>query len=168
MDILRSWLTDFASNDNGKKRTSFTRNEIIEKHQRIINFSEKVENLYTYIALLQFASNTIMICSLAFLIVSVSKELKLKYCSQSIKLLLFIAYLLIINLINSVTFYNIDKIYQLFIILRKQTKNSLAYHFDITGDWYAQRNRADNKISLILRYNESRSLSILFCWRIFE
>ncbi|KAL6429635.1 hypothetical protein ACFW04_007516 [Cataglyphis niger] len=68
MDILRSWLTDFAS--NGKKRTSSTRNEIIEKHQRIINFSEKVENLYTYIALLQFASNTIMICSLAFLIVS--------------------------------------------------------------------------------------------------
>lgn len=84
MDILRSWLTDFASNENGKKRTSSTRNEIIEKHQRIINFSEKVENLYTYIALLQFASNTIMICSLAFLIVGVSKELKLKYCSQCV------------------------------------------------------------------------------------
>ncbi|CAL1674348.1 unnamed protein product [Lasius platythorax] len=70
MDILRSWLTDFASNENGKKRALFTTNKIIEKHQRIINFSEKVENLYTYIALLQFASNTIMICSLAFLIVS--------------------------------------------------------------------------------------------------
>lgn len=94
MDILRSWLTDFASNENGKKRALFTTNKIIEKHQRIINFSEKVENLYTYIALLQFASNTIMICSLAFLIVSVSKELKLKYY-LAIKLLQLIAYLLI-------------------------------------------------------------------------
>ncbi|XP_072750609.1 odorant receptor 4-like [Anoplolepis gracilipes] len=70
MDILRNWLIEFSSNENGKKRSLFTTNEIIEKHQRIINFSEKVENLYTYIALLQFASNTIMICSLAFLIVS--------------------------------------------------------------------------------------------------
>ncbi|XP_011263780.2 odorant receptor 4 [Camponotus floridanus] len=70
MNILRSWLMDFTSNESVKKRTIFTTNQIIEKHQRIINFSEKVENLYTYIALLQFASNTIMICSLAFLIVS--------------------------------------------------------------------------------------------------
>ncbi|GAB1863063.1 Odorant receptor [Camponotus japonicus] len=70
MNILHSWLMDFTSNESVKKRTIFTINQIIEKHQRIINFSEKVENLYTYIALLQFASNTIMICSLAFLIVS--------------------------------------------------------------------------------------------------
>jgi len=83
MNILHSWLMDFTSNESVKKRTIFTINQIIEKHQRIINFSEKVENLYTYIALLQFASNTIMICSLAFLIVSVSKELKLKYYSEN-------------------------------------------------------------------------------------
>ncbi|KAF3054635.1 Odorant receptor 049 [Nylanderia fulva] len=70
INILHGWLADFASDENGKKRALFMTNKIIKKHQRIINFSEKVENLYTYITLLQFASNTIMICSLAFLIVS--------------------------------------------------------------------------------------------------
>jgi len=73
MDILRYWLINFAPK-SGKKHESITTNKIIQKHQKIINFSKNVENLYTYIALLQFASNTIMICSLAFLIVSVSKN----------------------------------------------------------------------------------------------
>ncbi|KAL6429649.1 hypothetical protein ACFW04_007519 [Cataglyphis niger] len=44
--------------------------KIIQKHQKIIHFSENIECLYTYIALLQFVSNTIMICSLGFLIVA--------------------------------------------------------------------------------------------------
>lgn len=164
MDILRSWLTDFASNENGKKRALFTTNKIIKKHQRIINFSEKVENLYTYIALLQFASNTIMICSLAFLIVSVSKELKLKYCLID---KIAAAYRVFVNTVNSidfVTFYNVE-IYRLFSILHKQ---ALLRIILITGNWYARRDRAYNKISLILYYNESRSLHILLCWRISE
>lgn len=76
MDILRYWLINFASKENGKKRESITTDKIIQKHQKIINLSKNVENLYTYIALLQFLSNTIMICSLAFLIVSVSKRLE--------------------------------------------------------------------------------------------
>ncbi|XP_011631575.2 putative odorant receptor 92a [Pogonomyrmex barbatus] len=69
MDILCYWLTNFASK-SGKKHESITKDKIIQKHQKIINLSENVEHLYTYIALLQFASNTIMICSLGFLIVS--------------------------------------------------------------------------------------------------
>nr|XP_012219942.1 PREDICTED: odorant receptor 4-like [Linepithema humile] len=71
MDILHYWLTNLTPKKNSQKKTeSVTANEIIQKHQKIIKFSETIENLYTYIALLQFASNTIMICSLAFLIVS--------------------------------------------------------------------------------------------------
>ncbi|XP_011147090.2 odorant receptor 4-like [Harpegnathos saltator] len=72
MDIVTCWLMNLASQETGKKRESnvVRTGEIVEKHQRIINLSENVENLYTHIALLQFASNTIMICSLAFLIVS--------------------------------------------------------------------------------------------------
>ncbi|XP_036141353.1 odorant receptor 13a isoform X1 [Monomorium pharaonis] len=69
MDILRCWLLNFASQEN-EKNESITTGKIIQKHQKIINFSKNIENLYTYIALLQFTSNTIMICSLAFLIVS--------------------------------------------------------------------------------------------------
>ncbi|XP_011631564.1 putative odorant receptor 92a [Pogonomyrmex barbatus] len=44
--------------------------KIIRKHQKIIHLSENIENLYSYIALLQFTSNTVMICSLGFLIVT--------------------------------------------------------------------------------------------------
>lgn len=80
MDILRYWLEDFASKKNCKKdgRTVVAASEIIEKHQRIISLSEHVENLYMHITLLQFTLNTIMICSLAFLIVKVSRELGIK------------------------------------------------------------------------------------------
>ncbi|XP_011870743.1 PREDICTED: odorant receptor 13a-like isoform X2 [Vollenhovia emeryi] len=70
MDILRGWLMNFAPKESGKKHESITPDKIVQKHQKIINFSKNVEKLYTHIALLQFASNTIMICSLAFLIVS--------------------------------------------------------------------------------------------------
>lgn len=84
MDILRYWLINFASKENGKK--SITTDKIIQKHQKIINLSKSVENLYTYIALFQFLSNTIMICSLAFIIVSVSK--KLEYCILRTSLLI--------------------------------------------------------------------------------
>lgn len=79
MDILHCWLINLVPKENEKKHESITTDKIIQKHQKIINFSKNIENLYTYIALLQFASNTIMIC-LGFLIVSVSKKLKLKYC----------------------------------------------------------------------------------------
>lgn len=83
MDILHYWLTNLVPKENSQKKSeSITANEIIQKHQKIIKFSKNVENLYTYIALLQFASNTIMICSLAFLIVSVSTELKLEHCTR--------------------------------------------------------------------------------------
>lgn len=58
--------------------------KIIQKHQKIINFSENIESLYTYIALLQFVSNTIMICSIAFVIVTVSKIIVYKIIIFSI------------------------------------------------------------------------------------
>ncbi|KAL6429646.1 hypothetical protein ACFW04_007519 [Cataglyphis niger] len=68
IEILRYWLTQLASREN--KSIAITMKKIIQKHQKIIHFSENIECLYTYIALLQFVSNTIMICSLGFLIVA--------------------------------------------------------------------------------------------------
>ncbi|XP_018401504.1 PREDICTED: odorant receptor 4-like [Cyphomyrmex costatus] len=72
MNILLCWLTQVGSKNIENKRDSFVTvmTKIIRKHQKIINLSENVENLYSYIALLQFASNIVMICSLAFLIVT--------------------------------------------------------------------------------------------------
>lgn len=45
---------------------------LIKRHQRIIIFSENVENLYTYIALMMLLSDTIIICCLGYMIVTVS------------------------------------------------------------------------------------------------
>jgi len=75
INILLCWLSKFGSKDIEDKHDSFVTvtTKIIRKHQKIINFSENVENLYTYIALLHFTLNIVMICSLAFLIVTVSK-----------------------------------------------------------------------------------------------
>lgn len=57
IDIVLCWSTDLASQESGKKgKSSVVRvGEIFEKHQRIINLSENIENLYTHITLLQFA-----------------------------------------------------------------------------------------------------------------
>ncbi|EZA57534.1 hypothetical protein X777_02069, partial [Ooceraea biroi] len=68
IDILRCWLTQRVD-ENKHGSVVITISKIIEKHQKVIEFSENIESLYTYIALSQFVSNTIMICSLGFLIV---------------------------------------------------------------------------------------------------
>ncbi|XP_018348678.1 PREDICTED: odorant receptor 4-like [Trachymyrmex septentrionalis] len=72
INILLCWLSKLGSKEIEYKHDSFitVTTKIIQKHQKIINLSENVENLYTYIALLQFTSNIVMICSLAFLIVT--------------------------------------------------------------------------------------------------
>ncbi|XP_011065059.1 PREDICTED: putative odorant receptor 92a [Acromyrmex echinatior] len=72
MNILLCWLTKLGSKDIENKHDSFVTvtTKIIQKHQKIINLSENVENLYSYIALLHFTLNIVMICSLAFLIVT--------------------------------------------------------------------------------------------------
>ncbi|KAI4495928.1 hypothetical protein M0802_008143 [Mischocyttarus mexicanus] len=42
----------------------------IFRHQKIISFTDNLENVFTYIALIQFLSNTIVICALGFVIVT--------------------------------------------------------------------------------------------------
>jgi hypothetical protein len=77
MDILSGWLNKLALKENEEKRESIiiATNKIIQKHQKVINFSKYIEDLYTYIALVQFTSNTVLICSLGFLIVTVSENI---------------------------------------------------------------------------------------------
>lgn len=46
--------------------------ELIGKHQKIIVFSNKIEKIFCYIALIQFMSSTLVTCCLGFMIVTVS------------------------------------------------------------------------------------------------
>lgn len=46
---------------------------LVNKHQRIIAFADSVENVFCYASLMQFLSNTLVICFLGLLIVTVSK-----------------------------------------------------------------------------------------------
>ncbi|XP_011870740.1 PREDICTED: odorant receptor Or2-like isoform X2 [Vollenhovia emeryi] len=72
IDILQCWLAELTPNEMENKQESsiIAGNKIILKHQKIIQFSENIERLYTHIALILFASNTMLICSLGFLIVT--------------------------------------------------------------------------------------------------
>ncbi|XP_011155817.3 uncharacterized protein LOC105193159 [Solenopsis invicta] len=72
IEIMRHWLAQLVPRKSEDKHKSITAtaSKIIQKHQKIISFTKNIENLYSYIALLQFVSNTIMICSLGFLIVT--------------------------------------------------------------------------------------------------
>ncbi|XP_011631567.1 odorant receptor 13a-like [Pogonomyrmex barbatus] len=69
IEIMR-YLIHLIPHNNENKHKSITASKIIQKHQRIINFSKNIESLYSYIALLQFVSNSIMICSIGYLIVT--------------------------------------------------------------------------------------------------
>jgi len=73
MNVLCYWLIDLVPQKRRRESVASMMNKIIRKHQRIIIFSEYIEDLYTYIALMQFISNTLLICSLGFLMVTVSK-----------------------------------------------------------------------------------------------
>lgn len=45
---------------------------VINRHQRIIAFAGSIEDVFCYMALVQFFSNTVVICFLGFVIVTVS------------------------------------------------------------------------------------------------
>ncbi|XP_014487189.1 PREDICTED: odorant receptor 13a-like, partial [Dinoponera quadriceps] len=72
MDILRNWFTQLVplANENKHESTVILLKRIVRKHQKIIDFSETIESLYSLIAFIQFTSNIIMICSLGFVIVT--------------------------------------------------------------------------------------------------
>lgn len=66
-------MAELVSVNSTKKQPSNMMKKIIEKHQKIICFTEKIENLYTFVALMQFVTNVVMICTLGFLMITVSK-----------------------------------------------------------------------------------------------
>lgn len=135
MDILQRRLSDLGFKGPRSERKSIVRaaNKIIEKHQKIIYFSQNIEILYTHIALLLFASNTVLICSLGFTIVTVSAL----ECRTE----------------RPLTFYPIESIAH---------HESLSYACLILLDnWHTRRHEADREVAFLLYSDESRGAHLL-------
>ncbi|XP_039310424.1 odorant receptor 67c isoform X3 [Solenopsis invicta] len=70
IDILCQNLMEMFPKKGKSGPNNFMIKEIIEKHQKIITFSRYIEDLYSYIALVLFISDTLIICFLGFTIVT--------------------------------------------------------------------------------------------------
>jgi hypothetical protein len=73
IDILCDRLTEILNNHNEEQLRITIIKNLIAKHQRIISLFENVESVFTLISLLQFFFNTVVICFVGFLLVTVSK-----------------------------------------------------------------------------------------------
>lgn len=73
IDILRQELS-LIHYDSSRPRESIISciRLLVVRHQRIITLSDNVDELYSNIALMQFMSNTLVICCVGFTIISVS------------------------------------------------------------------------------------------------
>ncbi|XP_020289111.1 odorant receptor 4-like [Pseudomyrmex gracilis] len=70
IDIMCRGLAEISSGDNAFDLRASAIRALICRHQRIIALSTNIENLFSYIALMQFLGNTLVICSLGFIIVT--------------------------------------------------------------------------------------------------
>ncbi|XP_011065058.1 PREDICTED: uncharacterized protein LOC105152448 [Acromyrmex echinatior] len=70
IDILRESLIGIIPKKDRDSSNHFTIKEIIKKHQKIITFSEHIEHLYSYIAMVLFVSDILIICCLGSTIVA--------------------------------------------------------------------------------------------------
>lgn len=76
IDIVRQKLAEITRKDIERGMIENVMKTLVVRHQKILSFSNNIETLFSNIALIQFVSNTLVICCLGFLIVIVSR---LKY-----------------------------------------------------------------------------------------
>lgn len=72
IDLVRRKLSEISKKDIERHIAENIIKTLIVRHQNIIIFSKNIEALFSNIALMQFISNTLVICCLGFLIVIVS------------------------------------------------------------------------------------------------
>ncbi|XP_077261498.1 odorant receptor 4-like [Temnothorax americanus] len=70
IDILRKSLIEIFPKEKKLSPSHFMINRIIKKHQKIITFSQHIEDLYSYISMVLFVSDTLLICCLGFTMVT--------------------------------------------------------------------------------------------------
>jgi len=83
IDILRESLLGIIPKKDKDSLSHFTVKEVIKEHQKIIIFSEHIEHLYSYIAMVLFVSDILIICCLGFTIVAVSIRILFKSTMKS-------------------------------------------------------------------------------------
>ncbi|XP_070150938.1 uncharacterized protein [Polyergus mexicanus] len=71
IDIMCRGLVEISSDIDAFDLRTTTVKALIHRHQRIIALSADIETLFSYIALMQFLWNTLVICCLGFLIVTI-------------------------------------------------------------------------------------------------
>ncbi|XP_011631019.1 odorant receptor 22c-like [Pogonomyrmex barbatus] len=69
IDIIRQGLTQVSSKSYQSSSFLPEIKVLILKHQRIISLSDNIEDLFSWIALMQFLSNTLVICCLGCMII---------------------------------------------------------------------------------------------------
>lgn len=67
--ICQSFKTISKSIHDG---SSISLGTLIERHNRVVSFSEKIGKLFSFITLMQVATNTLVICCVGFVITIVS------------------------------------------------------------------------------------------------
>ncbi|KAF3054434.1 Odorant receptor 133 [Nylanderia fulva] len=69
IDIMRQDITEISNNKYDPNTSLIVIKNLICKHQKIITLSENIENLFSYIALMQLLWNTLVICCTGFVII---------------------------------------------------------------------------------------------------
>ena len=72
IDLMQQKVEEIYLKNNKYNLPAIILRSLINKHHKIIAFSESIESLFSHIALMQFLSNTLIICCIGFLIVTVS------------------------------------------------------------------------------------------------
>ncbi|XP_019699272.1 odorant receptor 4-like isoform X1 [Harpegnathos saltator] len=70
IDILCDALKNLSPGKYTHRLTSSVAGELVVRHQKIIDFSDKIERIFCYIALMQFMSSTLVICCLGYMVVT--------------------------------------------------------------------------------------------------
>ncbi|XP_077261552.1 odorant receptor 13a-like [Temnothorax americanus] len=69
IDIMRQGFVEISSKKHTSRSSLAAIKDLINRHQRIIDLSDNIEDLFSNIALLQFIWNTLVICCIGFVIV---------------------------------------------------------------------------------------------------
>lgn len=75
IDIVRQKLSEITRKDV-KRDVNASIKMLIIHHQRITSFAKNIEAFFSNVALIQFVSNTMVICCTGFLIVIVSTHVR--------------------------------------------------------------------------------------------
>nr|XP_034175210.1 odorant receptor 67c-like [Osmia lignaria] len=70
IEMVCERLTKILNDDNGEESRVPVINNIIMKHQRILDLSDNIDDVFTFISMIQFFFNTVVICFVSFILVT--------------------------------------------------------------------------------------------------